>query len=256
MAVLTPGRYNSAYYEHAFLAGEMGVDLVEGRDLVVHDAVLYARTAAGLRRIDVLYRRIDDDFLDPVTFREDSALGAAGLFHACRAGNLVLANAPGTGVADDKGLYAYVPRIIRYFLDEDPILVNVETHLCREPDGLAYTLEHLAELVVKEVGGSEGYGMLVGPHASAAEREEFAAQLRENPTNYISQPVLPLSRAGCFVDGRLEPRHVDLRPFVLQGRDRQHVVPGGLCRVALRKGSLVVNSSRGGGCKDLWILRE
>ncbi|WP_425153018.1 circularly permuted type 2 ATP-grasp protein [Candidatus Palauibacter sp.] len=164
MAVLTPGRYNSAYYEHAFLAGEMGVDLVEGRDLVVHDA----------------------------------ALGAAGLFHAYRAENLVLANAPGTGVADDKGLYAYVPRIIRYFLDEDPILVNVETHLCREPDGLAYTLEHLAELVVKEVGGSGGYGMLVGPHASAAEREEFAAQLRENPTNYISQPVLPLSRAGCF----------------------------------------------------------
>ncbi|WP_419161500.1 circularly permuted type 2 ATP-grasp protein [Candidatus Palauibacter sp.] len=255
MAVLTPGRYNSAYYEHAFLAGEMGVDLVEGRDLVVHDATLYARTAAGLRRIDVLYRRIDDDFLDPVTFREDSVLGAPGLFHAYRAGNLVLANAPGTGVADDKGLYAYVPRIIRYFLDEEPILANVETHLCREPDGLAYTLEHLHELVVKEVGGSGGYGMLVGPHASAAEREEYAARLREDPTNFISQPVLPLSRAGCFVDGRLQPRHVDLRPFVLQGRDRQHVVPGGLCRVALRKGSLVVNSSQGGGCKDLWILR-
>ena len=256
MAVLTPGRYNSAYYEHAFLAGEMGVDLVEGRDLVVHDAMLYARTAAGLRRIDVLYRRIDDDFLDPVTFRGDSVLGAAGLMHAYRAGNLVLANAPGTGVADDKGLYAYVPRIIRYFLDEDPILDNVETHLCREPDGLAYTLDHLDELVVKEVGGSGGYGMLVGSHASAAEREEFAAVLRENPSNYISQPVLPLSRAGCFVDGRLEPRHVDLRPFVLQGRDKQHVEPGGLCRVALRKGSLVVNSSQGGGCKDLWILRE
>ena len=256
MAVLTPGRYNSAYYEHAFLAGEMGVDLVEGRDLVVHDATLYARTAAGLRRIDVLYRRIDDDFLDPVAFREDSVLGAAGLFHAYRAGNLVLANAPGTGVADDKGLYAYVPRIIRYFLDEEPILANVETHLCREPDGLAYTLGNLDQLVVKEVGGSGGYGMLVGPQATKAERKTFAEQLRSDPANYISQPVLPLSRAGCFVDGRLEPRHVDLRPFVLQGRETQHVVPGGLCRVALRKGSLVVNSSQGGGCKDLWILRE
>ena len=256
MAVLTPGRYNSAYYEHAFLAGEMGVDLVEGRDLVVHDATLYARTAAGLRRIDVLYRRIDDDFLDPVAFREDSVLGAAGLFHAYRAGNLVLANAPGTGVADDKALYAYVPRLIRYFLDEEPILANVDTHLCREPDGLAYTLGNLAELVVKEVGGSGGYGMLVGPHATKAERKAFEEQLRSDPANYISQPVLPLSRAGCFVDGRLEPRHVDLRPFVLQGREEQHVVPGGLCRVALRKGSLVVNSSQGGGCKDLWILRE
>ena len=256
MAVLTPGRYNSAYYEHAFLAGEMGVDLVEGRDLVVHDATLYARTAAGLRRIDVLYRRIDDDFLDPVAFREDSVLGAAGLFHAYRAGNLVLANAPGTGVADDKGLYAYVPRIIRYFLDEEPILANVETHLCREPEGLAHTLDHLDELVVKEVGGSGGYGMLVGPHATKAERKAFAEHLRSDPANYISQPALPLSRAGCFVDGRLEPRHVDLRPFVLQGREKQRVVPGGLCRVALRKGSLVVNSSQGGGCKDLWILRE
>ena len=256
MAVLTPGRYNSAYYEHAFLAGEMGIDLVEGHDLVVHDATLYARTTAGLRRIDVLYRRIDDDYIDPVTFRRDSVLGTSGIFHAYRAGNLVLANAPGTGVGDDKGLYAYVPRIIRYFLDEEPILANVETHLCREPDGLSYTLDNLEELVVKEVGGSGGYGMLVGPHSSAAEREEYAARVKENPANFISQPVLPLSRAGCFVDGRLEPRHVDLRPFILQGRDEQHVVPGGLCRVALRKGSLVVNSSQGGGCKDLWILRE
>ena len=254
VAMLTPGMYNSAYYEHAFLAGEMGIDLVEGRDLIVRDAVLYARTTAGLRRIDVLYRRIDDDFLDPVTFRGDSVLGAAGMFHAYRAGNLVLANAPGTGVADDKGLYAYVPRIIRYFLGEEPILANVETHLCREPEGLAYTLEHLDELVVKEVGGAGGYGMLVGPHASAAERAEYAERLRADPANFISQPVLALSRAPCFVDGSLEPRHVDLRPFVLQGRDGSHVVPGGFCRVALRRGSLVVNSSQGGGCKDLWVV--
>lgn len=254
IAVLTPGRYNSAYYEHAFLAGEMGVELVEGRDLVMRDAALYARTAAGLRRIDVLYRRVDDDFLDPLTFRSDSVLGAAGMLHAYRAGNLVLANAPGTGVADDKSLYAYVPRIIRYYLDEDPVLANVETHLCREPEGLKFTLDHLDQLVVKEVGGSGGYGMLIGPHASATERAEFATRIRANPANYISQPVMALSRAACFVDGRLEPRHVDLRPFVLQGRHDQHVVPGGLCRVALRKGSLVVNSSQGGGCKDLWVL--
>jgi len=256
VAILTPGVYNAAYYEHAFLAGEMGVDIVEGSDLVMRDAALYARTTAGLRRIDVLYRRVDDDFLDPVTFRADSLLGAAGTFHAYRAGNLVLANAPGTGVADDKGLYAYVPRIIRYFLDEEPILANVETHLCREPEGLAYTLEHLEELVVKEVGGAGGYGMLVGPHASAAEREEYAARLRAEPANFISQPALDLSRAPCFVDGRIEPRHVDLRPFVLQGREGQRVVPGGLCRVALRRGSLVVNSSQGGGCKDLWVLED
>ena len=255
MAVLTPGRYNSAYYEHAFLAGEMGVDLVEGRDLVVHNATLFARTASGLKRVDVVYRRIDDDFLDPVTFRQDSVLGAPGLFHAYRAGNVVLGNAPGTGVADDKSVYAYLPRIIRYFLGEEPILANVETHLCRDPDGLEYTLDNLEDLVVKEVGGSGGYGMLVGPHSSAREREEYAVRLRSDPANFISQPVLPLSRAGCFVDGSLRPRHVDLRPFTLQGRDGQNVVPGGLCRVALREGSLVVNSSQGGGCKDLWVLR-
>ena len=253
VAILTPGLYNSAYYEHALLAGEMGVDLVEGQDLVVHDAMLYACTTKGLERIDVLYRRLDDDFLDPVTFRSDSVLGAAGMFHAYRAGNVVLANAPGTGVADDKALYAYVPRIIRYFLDEEPILQNVETYLCREPEGLAHTLAHLEELVVKEVGGSGGYGMLVGPHASNTERAEFAERIRANPSNFISQPTLDLSRAPCYVDGRIEPRHVDLRPFVLQGRDHQDVVPGGLCRVALRRGSLVVNSSQGGGCKDLWV---
>ncbi len=256
VAILTPGRYNSAYYEHAFLAGEMGVDLVEGRDLVVHNSTVYARTASGLKRVDVLYRRIDDDFVDPVTFREDSLLGAPGLFHAYRAGNVVLANAPGTGVADDKAVYAYLPRVIRYFLNEEPILANVETYLCREPEGLAFTLDNLRDLVVKEVGGSGGYGMLVGPHSSARERDDFAVALRADPANYISQPVLPLSRAGCFVDGKLQPRHVDLRPFTLHGRDGQNVVPGGLCRVALREGSLVVNSSQGGGCKDLWVLRS
>ena len=256
VAVLTPGRYNSAYYEHAFLAGEMGAELVEGQDLVVHDATVYARTVSGLKRIDVIYRRVDDDFLDPVTFRSDSLLGVAGLFHAYRAGNVVIANAPGTGVADDKALYAYVPRIIRYFLDEEPILANVETHLCRTPEGLAYTLEHLDELVVKEVGGSGGYGMLVGPHSTARERRAYTARLRADPANFISQPVLDLSRASCFVDGSLEPRHVDVRPFVLRGRDDTYIAPGGLCRVALRKGGLVVNSSQGGGCKDLWVLRD
>ena len=256
VAILTPGMHNSAYYEHAFLAGEMGIDLVEGHDLVLRDAALHMRTTTGLRRVDVLYRRIDDDYLDPVMFRGDSVLGAAGVFHAYRAGNLVLANAPGTGVADDKSLYAYVPAIIRYFLDEEPILANVETFLCREPDGLAYTLEHLHELVVKEVGGAGGYGMLVGPHASAGERAQYAERLRADPANFISQPVLALSRAPCLIGGAIEPRHVDLRPFVLQGRNEQRVVPGGLCRVALRRGSLVVNSSQGGGCKDLWILED
>ena len=256
VAILTPGIHNSAYYEHAFLAGEMGIHLVEGQDLVLRDGALHMRTTAGLRRVDVLYRRIDDDYLDPVMFRGESVLGAAGLFHAFRTGNLVLANAPGTGVADDKSLYSYVPAIIRYFLGEEPILANVETHLCREPDGLAYTLEHLEELVVKEVGGAGGYGMLVGPHASTEERATYAQRVRADPANFISQPVLALSRAPCFVGGAIEPRHVDLRPFVLQGRDEQHVVPGGLCRVALRRGSLVVNSSQGGGCKDLWILEE
>ena len=256
VAVLSPGRYNSAYYEHAFLAGEMGADLVEGRDLVVHDAIVYARTVTGLRRIDVIYRRVDDDFLDPVTFRSDSLLGVPGLFHAYRAGNVVIANAPGTGVADDKAVYAYVPDLIRYFLDEEPILANVETHLCRTREGLAYTLDNLERLVVKEVGGSGGYGMLVGPHSTTGERDRYAARLRSHPDNFISQPVLDLSRAMCFVEGNLEPRHVDVRPFVLRGRSDTWIAPGGLCRVALRRGGLVVNSSQGGGCKDLWVLRD
>ncbi len=256
VAVLSPGRYNSAYYEHAFLAGEMGAELVEGRDLVVHDGIVYARTVSGLRRIDVIYRRVDDDFLDPVTFRSDSVLGVPGLFHAYRAGKVVIANAPGTGVADDKAVYAYVPDIIRYFLDEEPILANVDTHLCRTREGLAHTLDNLENLVVKEVGGSGGYGMLVGPHATADERRRFAARLRSHPDNFISQPVLNLSRAMCFVEGNLEPRHVDVRPFVLRGRSDTWIAPGGLCRVALRRGGLVVNSSQGGGCKDLWVLRK
>ncbi len=256
IAILTPGQYNSAYYEHAFLAGEMGAELVEGRDLVVHDGMVFMRTVAGLKRVDVIYRRVDDDFIDPVTFRSDSLLGVPGLFHAYRVGNVVIANAPGTGVADDKALYAYVPDLIRYFLAEEPILSNVETYLCRTPEGLAYTLENLDNLVVKEVGGSGGYGMLVGPHASQKEKERFTERLRIDPTNFISQPTLALSRAACFIDGKLVPRHVDVRPFVLQGRTETWIAPGGLCRVALREGSLVVNSSQGGGCKDLWVINE
>ena len=256
IAVLTPGRYNSAYYEHAFLAGEMGAELVEGRDLVVHDGLVYMRTVTGLKKVDVIYRRVDDDFLDPVTFRNDSLLGVPGLFHAYRVGNVVIANAPGTGVADDKALYAYVPDLIRYFLSEEPILSNVETYLCRTTEGLTYTLENLDKLVVKEVGGSGGYGMLVGPHASAKEKKDFAERLRTDPANFISQPTLALSRAPCFIDGKVVPRHVDVRPFVLQGRKETWIAPGGLCRVALRQGSLVVNSSQGGGCKDLWVINE
>ena len=253
IALLTPGVYNSAYYEHAFLAREMGIELVKGDDLVVQNGRLCMRTVQGLHPVDVLYRRIDDDFIDPQVFRADSRLGVPGLFDVYRSGRLALANAPGNGVADDKAVYAYVPRMIRYYLDQDAILDNVETHLCREPDGLAYTLDNLERLVVKAVGESGGYGMLVGPHASREERAAFADRLRATPENYIAQPTLDLSRAPCLIDGRLEARHVDLRPFVLHGEDTR-VVPGGLCRVALRKGSLVVNSSQGGGAKDAWIL--
>ncbi len=254
IAVLTPGMYNSAYYEHAFLAGQMGADLVEGRDLVVHDGLVYMRTVTGLKRVDVIYRRVDDDFLDPVTFRSDSLLGVPGLFHSYRLGNVVIANAPGTGVADDKAIYSYVPDLIRYFLTEEPILSNVETYLCRTTEGLSYTLENLDQLVVKEVGGSGGYGMLVGPHASEKEKREFMNRLRDDPSNFISQPTLELSRAPCFIEGKILPRHVDVRPFVLRGRKDTWIAPGGLCRVALREGSLIVNSSQGGGCKDLWVI--
>jgi uncharacterized circularly permuted ATP-grasp superfamily protein len=256
IVVLTPGVYNSAYFEHTFLARLMGLELVEGRDLLVHDNIVYMRTTAGLRRVDVIYRRVDDDFIDPLTFRSDSILGVAGLFNAFRAGNVSLANVVGTGVADDKAIYAYVPKIIKYYLGEEPILSNVETYLCDNPLERAYVLEHLDELVVKAVGESGGYGMLIGPHSTAEERERFRRLIEAHPRNYIAQPTLQFSRAPCFVDGRVEPRHVDLRPYILNSGDQITIVPGGLTRVALRKGSLVVNSSQGGGSKDTWVLFE
>src|SRR5580700_6044267 len=255
IVLLTPGVYNSAYFEHAFLARQMGIELVEGRDLAVHENMVYMRTTAGLRRVDVIYRRVDDDFIDPLAFRPDSALGAAGLFNAYRSGNVALANALGTGVADDKAVYAYVPAIIRYFLGEDPVLDNVETYLCSESAQKQHVLGRLDQYVVKAVGESGGYGMLVGPYSTAAEREEFRTRIEADPRNYIAQPTLQLSRAPCFFDGNVEPRHVDLRPYILYG-DKITIVPGGLTRVALRKGSLVVNSSQGGGSKDTWVLHE
>jgi uncharacterized circularly permuted ATP-grasp superfamily protein len=253
IVLLTPGVYNSAYFEHAFLARQMGIELVEGRDLAVHDNIVYMRTTAGLRRVDVIYRRVDDDFIDPLSFRADSSLGVAGLFSAYRSGNVTLANALGTGVADDKALYAYVPKIIRYFLDEDPVLDNVQTYLCSDPVERRHVLERLDQYVVKAVGESGGYGMLIGPYSTKEEREEFRRRIEADPRNYIAQPTLQLSRAPCFLDGSVEPRHVDLRPYILYG-DKITIVPGGLTRVALRKGSLVVNSSQGGGSKDTWVL--
>ncbi len=253
--VLTPGVGNSAYFEHAFLAREMGVPLVEGRDLLVHDNVVYMRTTSGLRRVDVIYRRVDDDFLDPLAFRRDSYLGVAGLLNAYRAGNVSLANAIGTGVADDKALYAYIPEIIRFYLSEEPILPNVDTYLLSRPDDRRYVLEHLEELVVKAVGEAGGYGMLIGPHSTADERAHFRHLILADPRNFIAQPTLAFSRAGCFVGDGIEPRHVDLRPYVLFG-EKVSIVPGGLSRVALRKGSLVVNSSQGGGSKDTWVLLD
>jgi len=254
IVLLTPGVYNSAYYEHAYLARQMGIELVEGRDLVVHDNVVYMRTTNGLQRVDVIYRRVDDDFLDPLAFRVDSALGAPGLFSAYRAGNVTLANALGTGVADDKAIYAYVPRIIRYYLDQDPILANVETHLMTDRGPRQEVTENIGNYVVKAVGESGGYGMLIGPHSTEAQRDEMRARVLADPRNYIAQPVLNLSTAPCFIDGAIEPRHVDLRPYVLFG-EKTTIVPGGLTRVALRKGSLVVNSSQGGGSKDTWVLQ-
>lgn len=253
IVLLTPGPYNSAYFEHTFLARQMGIELVEGRDLLVHDNVVYMRTTGGLQRVDVIYRRIDDDFLDPLVFRSDSSLGVTGLFNAYRAGNVALANAIGTGIADDKALYAYVPAIIRYYLDEEAILPNVETYLLSDESQRSYVLDHLDQLVVKAVGESGGYGMLIGPHSTAAEREQFRRLILANPRNYIAQPTLRLSRAPCFIDGQVESRHVDLRPYILYG-ERVVIVPGGLTRVALRRGSLVVNSSQGGGSKDTWVL--
>jgi len=253
IVLLTPGVYNSAYFEHTYLARQMGIELVEGRDLVVHDNIVYMRTTGGLRRVDVVYRRVDDDFIDPLAFRSDSTLGVPGMFNAYRAGNVSLVNALGTGVADDKAIYAYVPRIIRYFLGEDPILENVETYVMTDAAERKHVLDHLQEFVVKAVGESGGYGMLIGPHSTAEQREEFRRHIEADPRNYIAQPTLLLSRAPCLVDGRVEPRHVDLRPYILCG-DQVTIVPGGLTRVALRRGSLVVNSSQGGGSKDTWVL--
>ncbi len=253
VVLLTPGVFNSAYFEHAYLARQMGIELVEGRDLLVHNNVVYMRTTAGLRRVDVVYRRIDDDFLDPLAFRADTILGVPGLMNAYRQGNVGLANAIGTGIADDKAIYAYVPAIIRYYLNEDPIINNVETYLLSDETQRTYVLENLHQLVVKAVGESGGYGMLIGPHSTRKERKEFKDRILANPRNYIAQPTLAISRAPCFVDGRVEARHVDLRPYILYG-EKVSIVPGGLTRVALRRGSLVVNSSQGGGSKDTWIL--
>ena len=254
VALLTPGVYNSAYFEHTFLARQMGVELVEGRDLIVHDNVVYMRTTAGLRRVDVIYRRIDDDFIDPLTFRPDSLLGVPGIFNAYRAGNISLANALGNGCADDKAVYAYVPKIIKYYLKEEPIIDNIETYLLEDDTQRAFVLDNLDKLVVKAVGEAGGYGMLIGPHSTAEQRDKFATLIRQDPRNYIAQPTLALSRAPCFIDGKVEPRHVDLRPYILYGGDKVTIVPGGLSRVALVKGSLVVNSSQGGGSKDTWVL--
>jgi uncharacterized circularly permuted ATP-grasp superfamily protein len=255
VVLLTPGIYNSAYFEHTFLAREMGVELAEGRDLVVKNDVVHLKTTSGLRRVDVLYRRIDDDFLDPLCFRPDSTLGVAGVINAWRAGNVAIVNAPGTGIADDKAVYPYVPALIRYYLGETPILENVPTWRMTVPEERALVLDRLRDVVVKAVSESGGYGMLMGPASSAAERADFARRIQENPRGYIAQPVIPLSRHLCHLDGELESRHIDLRPFVIQG-EQIHVVPGGLTRVALHKGSLVVNSSQGGGSKDTWVLAD
>jgi uncharacterized circularly permuted ATP-grasp superfamily protein len=256
VVLLTPGVFNSAYYEHSFLADKLGVELVEGRDLFVKDEQVYMRTTQGPKRVDVIYRRIDDDFLDPLAFRADSALGVPGLISAYQAGNVTLANAVGTGIADDKAVYSYMPAILKFYLGEEPILKNVPTWRCREPEHLAYVLDHLDELVVKEVHGSGGYGMLVGPKSDKATIAAFRAKLKSNPRNFIAQPTLALSTCPTCVDEGVAPRHVDLRPFVLTGRDRIRIVPGGLTRVAIAKGSLVVNSSQGGGTKDTWVLDQ
>jgi uncharacterized circularly permuted ATP-grasp superfamily protein len=254
--LLTPGQYNSAYYEHSFLADRLGVELVEGEDLLVRDDIVYMRTTQGPQRVDVIYRRIDDDFLDPLVFRPDSALGVPGLMNAYLSGNVTLANAVGTGIADDKAIYTYMPDIIRFFTGEEPILKNVPTWRCREEDSLKYVLEHLGELVVKEVNGSGGYGMLVGPHATARQIEEFALKVKADPSNYIAQPTLQLSTCPTFSGAGTGPRHVDLRPFVLTGANGMRVAPGGLTRVAMKEGSLVVNSSQGGGTKDTWVIED
>jgi uncharacterized circularly permuted ATP-grasp superfamily protein len=254
VVLLTPGVYNSAYYEHSFLADKLGVELVEGRDLLVKGEIVYMRTTEGLKRVDVIYRRIDDDFLDPLAFRPDSALGVPGIMSAYQAGQVTLANAVGTGIADDKAVYSYMPEIIKFYLSEEPILKNVPTWRCREQDHLSYVFDHIEELVVKEVHGSGGYGMLIGPKSDKATIAAFRCKLKSDPKNFIAQPTLALSTCPTCVEEGVAPRHVDLRPFVLTGRDRVRIVPGGLTRVALKKGSLVVNSSQGGGTKDTWVL--
>jgi len=256
IVLLTPGPFNSAYYEHSFLADKLGVEIVEGRDLFVAEEIVYMRTTRGPQRVDVIYRRVDDDFLDPLVFNPTSLLGVPGLMGAYLAGNVTIANAVGTGVADDKALYSYVPDIIRFYLKEEPLLQNVPTFRCREPAALSHVLANLGDLVVKEVNGSGGYGMLVGPHASAAQREIFAAKLKADPANFIAQPTLALSTCPASFDAGVSPRHVDLRPFALSGANGVKIVPGGLTRVALTEGSLVVNSSQGGGTKDTWIVDE
>ncbi len=253
VAVLTPGIYNSAYFEHSYLALQMGTELVEGRDLVVKDDYVYMFTTKGLQRVDVLYRRIDDIFMDPTTFRADSMLGIPGLYDVYKKGRVALANAPGTGVADDKAIYAYVPDVIRYYMNEEPILANVPTYICNRPNEMQHVLENMGQLVVKETNAAGGYGMLIGPHASKAEIEQFQLKVKSNPRNYIAQPTLSLSTVPSVIDGHIEPRHVDLRPYILYGEDIE-VIPGALSRVALKKGSLVVNSSQGGGSKDTWVL--
>lgn len=253
IVVMTPGIYNSAYYEHAFLAQQMGVELVEGRDLVVKDGFVTMRTTDGFQRVDVIYRRIDDDFIDPLSFRADSMLGVPGLMDVYRRGNVALANAPGTGVADDKVIYAYVPAMIEFYLGEKPLLPNVPTYVCEREEDRKYVLAHLEELVVKAANEAGGYGMLIGPHSTAEQRAEFAHKIQADPRNYIAQPTLALSRVPVMVNGHFEGRHVDLRPYVLYGKDIW-VLPGGLTRVALKKGSLVVNSSQGGGSKDTWVV--
>jgi len=256
VALLTPGTYNSAFYEHSFLADKLGIELVEGRDLIVRNEEVLMRTTEGLKRVDVLYRRVDDDFIDPLSFQPDSVLGVPGLMSAYAAGSITLANAVGTGIADDKAIYSYMPDIVRFYLGEEPILKNVPTWRCREPDDLAYVLDRLDKLVVKEVHGSGGYGMLIGPAATQAQIEAFRARLKDDPANFIAQPTLALSTCPTCTTAGFAPRHVDLRPFVLTGSKGITVVPGGLTRVALQEGSLVVNSSQGGGTKDTWILDE
>ncbi|MCB2065375.1 MAG: circularly permuted type 2 ATP-grasp protein, partial [Erythrobacter sp.] len=256
IAVLTPGIYNSAYYEHAFLADQMGAELVEGSDLRVVDGKVQMRTTVGFRPVDVLYRRVDDDFLDPLTFNPESVLGIPGIMDVYRAGNITIANAPGTGVADDKAIYSYMPEIVQFYTGEQALLPNVQTWRCADPDSLKYVLDNLAELVVKEVHGSGGYGMLIGPTSSRKEIAAFRAKLEARPDNYIAQPTLSLSTCPIFTRKGLAPRHVDLRPFVLCSPDGVEITPGGLTRVALKKGSLVVNSSQGGGTKDSWVLDD